>query len=229
MILADFFTPAMLQIVQYPLVYEPLSLMADVGLPRRGKTAFAVFKAIQAYLRGSQLYSNVIIHDEFGNDIRAEDGKLDPEEPGELLSQLQDLFIDIRENESWDQSRFMVLDEFSSIADAQDWKKYSWTSGIWKQLGKLGITAVAVDQNFSRIYNGYRDLVTFKYVIGDVDVNGSNVQKPWCSVIVGRQSANDHTLYGKVSDFYCDISLVYKFFDTHQLFYFGKNSKRRSR
>ncbi|WP_143311811.1 hypothetical protein [Candidatus Methanoperedens nitratireducens] len=220
----------MAYIANLPLYYMPLCLSADVGLPGTGKTAFAVLKGIQAYCRGAKLYSNVIIHDEFGNDLRAEDGRLDADDPGECLAQLEDVFRDIRDNESWNELRYLILDEFSSIADSQTWKNHSWTSQIWKQLAKLNFTGDAIDQNFSRIYNGWRDLVVYKYVITDVDINGSFVPKPWCNVVLGKQSPNDHTRYTRVSDFYINLSLVYDFYLRHQLMYFdkkgGKNGKR---
>ncbi|KAB2947834.1 MAG: hypothetical protein OIN84_00900 [Candidatus Methanoperedens sp.] len=210
------------------LMYEPLSLNAVVGLPRRGKTAFAILLALQAWLRGARIYSNVWIHDEDGNDLRDPEGRLDSEDPGECLSQLSDIFLDIKEKETWFIDRFLVLDEFSSIADSQRWKEFSWTSDIWKQLGKLGFTGVAIDQNFSRIYNGYRDLVTYKYIVGNTDVNGDRVSLPYCAVIVGQQSANDHAMYSPISDFPVNLKPVFKFYNTHELMYFGK-SKKKSR
>lgn len=209
------------------LLYVPLSLNAVVGLPRKGKTALSVLMAIQAHDRGSLVYSNFFINDGKGNDIRAPDGRLDPEDPKECLHQLEDIFVEIKENETWDTERFLILDEFSSLADSQNWKSFSWTTDIWKQLGKLGFTAVALDQNFSRIYNGYRDLVTYKYLVGDMDVNGDYVTLPYCSVVIGRQSSNDHTMYMRVADCYINLSPVFDRYNTHQLMYFGSKSKNK--
>jgi len=142
------------------------------------------------------IYSNVNIHDGSGNDIRAPAGRLDPDDPKVCLQQLGDIFRAIYEDESW------------------------------KQLGKIGFTAVALDQNFSRIYNGYRDLTTYKYLVGDTDVNGVHVPLPWVAVCVGRQSVNDHQVYSRIAYFYLDLRPVYKCYNTHQLMYFEKNKKR---
>jgi|GEM_PF-5311895 len=57
---------------------------------------------------------------------------------------------------------------------------------------KIGFKAVALNQNFSRIYNGYRDLTTYKYLVGDTDVNGVHIPLPWVAVCLGRQSVNDY-------------------------------------
>ncbi len=205
----------------------PLNLHAVCGLPRKGKTALVVLMAIQARERGVAVYANFDIHDGKGNDIRAADGRLDPDDSNHCLQQLDQIFQDIRENESWSIERLLILDEFSSIADAQDWKKYTWTTELWKQLGKIGFTGVALDQNFSRIYNGYRDITVYKYIVGDIDVNGDYVSLPYISVVVGRQSVNDHTVYVRVADFYVDISTAFDKYETHQLMYFGGKSKKK--
>ena len=75
-------------IKEMPLMFEPLSLNAVVGLPRRGKTAFAILLALQALMKGARIYSNVWIHDGDGNDLRSPEGRLDSEDPGECLTQL---------------------------------------------------------------------------------------------------------------------------------------------
>jgi len=94
------------------------------GLPRKGKTAVAVLMALLTRSKGSMIYSNVEMHDGSGNDIRGPAGRLDPDDPKVCLQQLGDIFRAIYEDESWNQPRFLLLDEFSSIADSQNWKEF---------------------------------------------------------------------------------------------------------
>ncbi|MCZ7401673.1 MAG: hypothetical protein O8C61_05575 [Candidatus Methanoperedens sp.] len=209
-----------------PNLYVPLNLHAVCGLPRKGKTALVVLMALEAHERGALIYSNVKVTDINRNDIRAPDGRLDPDDPNVCLHQLDEIFQDIRDNETWNIERFLILDEFSSLADAQDWKKYTWTTQLWKQAGKIGITGVAMDQNFSRIYNGYRDITVYKFLVGDVDINGDYVSPPFCSVMVGRQTVNDHAEYTRIADFYVDLTPAFKCYNTHQLMYFGQKKKK---
>lgn len=207
--------------------YDPCQLHAVIGLPRKGKTALVVLLAKQAYESGALVYSNVVLSGPGGEDWRAADGRLDADDPKHCLEQVIELCRKIKADKSWNIPRFLFLDEFKRICDSHNWKALAWTDQIWSQIGKLGITAFVIDQSFTRIYNGYRDITAYKYVVMD-QFKRRRYSLPECAVVIASQDPNNHEDYkiisrdgqGRPKALTVDLSPAFPLYDTHQLLYF---------
>ena len=115
------------------------------------ETLHAVRLAKKAYDEGYEIYSNIKLSGN-GGDWRHPQGILDSDSPDTCVNQLFDLFDYIEDEHLEDTPKFLVLDEFSDIADSQRWRDAAWTSNVWKQLGKMGFTSYVTNQAFSMTY-----------------------------------------------------------------------------
>lgn len=195
--------------------FEPLDLGVICGGVRCFKTLHAVRLAKLAYDEGYEIYSNILLSGN-GGDWRHHLGRLDSNDPDVCVTQLFVLFDHIEDEHLEEVPKFLVLDEFSDIADSQRWRDAAWTSNVWKQLGKMGFTSYVTNQAFSMTYNRYRDnankmVITKKLMI------------PHYTVTIGLQSTAKHDIYKKVGSYVLDGSPIYSLYNTRQRMY----SKRR--
>lgn len=195
--------------------FEPLDLGVICGGVRCFKTLHAVRLANIAHTEGYEIYSNVSLSGS-GGDWRCNAGVLDSDDPVNCVHQLFDIFDHISDEHLEEVPKFLFLDEFSDIADPQNWRNAAWTSNIWKQLGKMGFTTYATNQSFNMTYNRYRDNVNKMVVTKRLDPSHY-------TVTIGLQSTVDFTSYKKMVTYALDGSPTFDLYDTRQRMY----SKRK--
>lgn len=188
--------------------FDKLDLIVICGGVRCFKTAHAVRLMKIAYDQGYEIYTNL----ELKGFWKYQYFHLDDSDPKKCLIQLQEIFRNIGENGLQKIPKFLFLDEFSDIVDSQNWKGATWTTSIWKQLGKMGFTTCVTNQTFSMTYNRYRENCNKKIITQRIDDKHYLV-----NILI--QSSNDHEEYKLVARYGVDGSLVFDFYDTYQLMY----------
>lgn len=193
------------------LDFEPLDLGVICGGVRCFKTLHAVRLAKLAHDDGYEVYSNIKLSGN-GGDWRHHFGRLDSQNSDVCVSQLFVLFDHIEDEHLEDVPKFLVLDEFSDIADSQRWKDAAWTSNVWKQLGKMGFTSYVTNQSFSMTYNRYRDN-TNKMVIT------KRLDETHYTVTIGLQSTANHERYKKTVSYVLNGRSTFELYNTRQRMY----------
>lgn len=201
----------------------------DIGImfggERNCKTLHGVRLARIAHNAGYPVYSNVELFEPGGGpetDWRCDNGRIDSTNPIEAINQLFELFDQIEDEGTQGECKFLLLDEFSDLVDAQDWKKAVYTSNIWKQLGKMGFTTFVTNQQLSMTYNRYRDNATrvvYTRMLPD---------KLHYRLIVLKQSVLNHKEYHQVYDVLMNAEEVFPYYDTFQRMYSGNRKKKKS-
>lgn len=188
----------------------------DIGIcfggERNCKTLHGVRMARIAYEHGWPIYSNVSLFSDAG-DWRCQEGRIDSEDSVNAIDQLFAIFDRIKQDRTNADPKFLLLDEFSDLADAQKWREVVHTSNIWKQLGKMGFTTFVTNQQLSMTYNRYRDNAT--RILYTRMMPGNEYYR----LIVMKQSVINFKKYIKAYDVMFDARPIFPLYDTYQPMY----------
>lgn len=197
--------------VPYIRLWSPGDMITLVGLPGSGKTGYGVLMAEDALRSGYLVYSNVVLHDPFVPDKNYY--LLSYKNRKDFINEMWGLVDHIVETKDY-RNRFLLVDESASIADAQKWEKAVETSDIWKQLNKLSITAVFINQSWGMTYNRIRENSVKKLVCEQVKLPLIMVN---LSALDVRSS--DKEKFNNICTIPCDLYPSYNMFNTRQIMY----------